>query len=107
MRGVTELAPRFATQFATVPIADEERAERRTRALSPGVAADDKIRTLRGLHLQPRRRAPAAFVAAFLALADHALEAVGERRCLQRHPVFRHQHELHPWRGQQAVGKKE
>src|ERR1700694_5891031 len=96
MRRITELAPRFATQLGTIPVADEESAERGARTLPPGVAADDKIRAVRGLDLHPRCRAPAALVSAFLALADHALEAVGERRGLQRRPVFRCVHKLHP-----------
>ena len=101
VRGVTELAPRLTT----VPVADEERTERGTRALSPAIPADNEVRTMRGLDLQPRRRAAAAFVAAFLALADHALEAVGNRRCLQCHPVFRRVHELHAGGGQQTLRK--
>ena len=94
---------RRVAQLALVPVADQERAERRARALALRVAADDEIRALRRLHLEPRRRAPAGLVAAFLALADHALEAARERRGLQRDAVVRGVHELHERRRQQAL----
>ena len=99
MRRVAQLAARLSP----FPVADEDRAERRARALALRVAADDEVRALRRLHLHPRRRAPAGLVAAFLALRDHAFEAARERRGLQRGAVLRRMHELDARSRQQAL----
>src|SRR5207237_9872211 len=45
MRGVAELP--------LVPVADEQRAERRARTLAPGIAADDKVGAPCRLDLHP------------------------------------------------------
>src|SRR4029079_5298709 len=39
-----------------VPIAEQQRAERLARTLAAGVTADDEVRTLHRLDLQPRPR---------------------------------------------------
>ena len=101
VRRVAELAP----VLSPVPVADEDRAERRARTLALRVAADDEVRALRRLHLHPRCRTPAGFVAAVLALRDHAFEPARERRRLQRSAVFHRMHELDAGRRQQALGE--
>ena len=81
------------------------RAQRRARALPAGVTADDEIRALRRLDLQPRLRPATVLVAALLALADHAFEATGERRGAERNAVLMRVHQLHQRRRQQALRK--
>src|SRR5438128_2614925 len=95
MRGVME--PAF------VPVAEQQRAERLTRALALRITADDKVGALCRLHLEPAGRALAGVIAAVLALADHALEAARERRMVQRDAVFRRVHQLHERRRQKAL----
>src|SRR5262245_26225657 len=90
-------------ELPLVPVADENRPERRARALAAGVAADDELGAPGRLDLQPRPRSPARLVAALLALADDALEAAFERRLLQGLAILRRVHELHPRRGQEAL----
>ena len=96
---------RRVAQLPLVPVADEDGAERGPRALPLRVAADHEIGAARRFHLEPRRRAAACLVPAFLALADHAFEAAGQRRRVQRDAIFRGVHELDERRRQQALRK--
>ncbi len=96
---------RRIAQRLLVPVTDQQRAERSARALAFRVAADDEIGGRGRLDLEPRRRATAGLVTAFLALADHALEAARERRGAERDPVIGNVHELDVRGWQQALGE--
>ena len=96
---------RRIAQRLLVPVTDQQRAERSARALAFRIAADDEIGGRGRLDLEPRRRATAGFVTAFLALADHALEAARERRGAERDPVIGNVHELDVRGWQQALGE--
>src|SRR3954470_8369100 len=71
---------RGVAQLAALPIAEQQRPERRARSLACRVAADHEIRRIRSLHLEPGGRAAAGIVDAVLALAYDALEAGFHRR---------------------------
>src|SRR5262249_62107072 len=62
-----------------LPVADEQRAQGLARSLPLRVPADDEVGAPRGFDLQPRRRAPARFVTAVLALAHDAFAAARPR----------------------------
>ena len=94
---------RGEAQLPALPVAHQQRAERRARALALRIAADDEVGAVGRLHLQPRAGALARFVEAVLALADHAFEAARHRRLVQGEAVLLGVHQLHQRRRQQAL----
>src|SRR5262249_4313458 len=90
-------------ELSVLPIAEEERAERRSRALAARITPDHELGALHRLDLEPRLRALARLVAAVQALGDDALEAARERGPVQLLAVLLGVHQLHVGRGQQAL----
>src|SRR5439155_5914036 len=80
-------------QLALVPVAEQEGAERRARALALRDSADDELGAPGRLDLYPGWRALAGFVFAVLALGDDAFETARERRLVQFFPVFLRMHQ--------------
>ncbi len=90
-------------QLAAAPVAEQQRAERFARALPFRVAADDELRRLRRLDLEPRVGALAGLIRAVLALGDDAFEAAGERGSVELLCIVGRVHQLQMRCGQQAL----
>src|SRR5207245_11456141 len=85
------------------PITEEQRSERRARALPLRVPPDHEVCAVRGLDLEPRGGALACLINAVLALARAALQPGRHRGRVQGHAIFHGVHKLYPGRWQEAL----
>jgi hypothetical protein len=90
-------------QLVAPPVAQEKRAQRFARTLAAGVSADNELRALDSLDLDPGLRSSPGLIRAVVALADDAFKAVLQRRRIELFRVVGRMHELDVRRRQQAL----